>query len=49
VNTALQSKPKTGKEAAYVPYAHISYAMRYYTSDIMIHGMAPIPKEKAMI
>lgn len=26
----------------------IHYALRYYTSDIMIQGMAPIPKEKAM-
>ena len=28
---------------------YISYAIRYCTSDIMIHGMAPMPKEKAMI
>jgi hypothetical protein len=28
---------------------YISYEVRYYTSDIMIHGIAPIPKEKATI
>jgi hypothetical protein len=27
---------------------YLCYALRYHTSDIMIHGMAPIPKEKAM-